>query len=114
MLQSKLQEVSAKKDALKARAASAKSTKEVNEMLYAEVNAILGSLTDSSSAYAAFQRMEEKVIAMEAESEAVGLIGASGKTDGLEAKFAALELTDADAELVRHAFAWIPTGGHDA
>lgn len=94
VLEQKLQEAKAKKDTLKARAASAKSTKEINEML--------GSLSNSSNAYTAFEKMEEKVIAMEAESEAVGMLGgAAGNSDGLEAKFAMLEGTDTDAELVR-------------
>jgi len=92
VLEGKLQEAKAKKDTLKARAASAKTTKQVNEML--------GSLGDSSNAYVAFEKMEEKVISMEAESEAIGMLGSgTGSGDSLEAKFAMLEGTDTDAEL---------------
>mmetsp|Transcript_38875 Transcript_38875/g.110012 ORF Transcript_38875/g.110012 Transcript_38875/m.110012 type:complete len:321 (-) Transcript_38875:103-1065(-) len=92
LLEQKLQEAKAKKDTLKARAASAKSTKEVNELL--------SGLSDSSNSYAAFEKMEEKVIAMEAEGEAIGMLGpAGGSGDSLEAKFAMLEGTDTDAEL---------------
>ena len=94
VLESKLQEAKAKKDTLKARAASAKTSKQLNEML--------GSLGDSSNSYVAFEKMEEKVIAMEAESEAVGMLGSgNGSDNSLEAKFAMLEGTDTDAELVR-------------
>lgn len=91
VLEGKVQEAKAKKDTLKARAASAKTTKQVNEML--------GSLGDSSNAYVAFEKMEEKVIAMEAEGEAIGMLGSGGSGDSLEAKFAMLEGTDTDAEL---------------
>eukprot|EP00951_Prasinocladus_malaysianus_P011503 scaffold84934_cov56-Prasinocladus_malaysianus.AAC.2 len=81
VLESKLQEAKAKKDTLKARAASAKSTKEINDML--------GNLSDSSNSYVAFEKMEEKVVAMEAESEAAGMLNPS--KDDLESKFAMLE-----------------------
>lgn len=93
VLEQKLQEAKAKKDTLKARAASAKSTKEINELL--------GNLSDSSNAYAAFEKMEEKVIALEAESEAIGMLGSGSKSgDNLEARFAMLEGSDTDSELV--------------
>ena len=92
LLEGKLQEAKAKKDTLKARAASAKTSKQLNEMLE--------GLGDSSNSYVAFEKMEEKVIAMEAESEAIGMLGTTGSGDSLEAKFALLEGTDTDAELV--------------
>jgi len=87
VLEQKLLEAKSKKDTLKARAASAKTSKQIQEMV--------GSL-DTSSAVAAFDKMEEKVMAMEAESEAVGMLTGS---NGLEAKFAALEGGTVEDEL---------------
>jgi hypothetical protein len=55
-------EAKSKKDTLKARAASAKTSKQVQEML--------GSL-NTSNAVVAFEKMEEKVMAMEAEADSV-------------------------------------------
>jgi len=78
MLESKIQEAKSKKDTLKARAQSAKTSQKVTEML--------GSI-NTSSALAAFDKMEEKVMALEAESEAVGQLS----TDELSTKFAMLE-----------------------
>ena len=49
-------EAKSKKDTLRARAASAKTSKQIQEMV--------GSL-DSNTSVAAFERMEEKVMAME-------------------------------------------------
>ncbi len=54
-----------KKDTLKARAASAKTSKQVQEMI---------SGLNTSNAVVAFEKMEEKVVAMEAESEAVVML----------------------------------------
>lgn len=79
LLEVKMAEARSKKDTLKARAASAKMSKKASEML--------GSLSTTSS-LGAFERMEEKVIAMEAESDAVQQLSAP---DGLMDKFAALE-----------------------
>lgn len=87
VLEGKLAEAKSKKDTLKARAASAKTSKQVQEMM--------GSL-NTSNAVVAFDKMEEKVIAMEAESEAVGLLVAG---DGLENKFQALESGTVEDEL---------------
>eukprot|EP00803_Ostreobium_quekettii_P010092 evm.model.scf_310.9 EVM.evm.TU.scf_310.9 scf_310:62500-63345(+) len=86
-LESKLAESKSKKDTLKARAQSAKASKAVNEMV--------GSLSTSTSA-AAFDRMEERVLQMEAESEATQqlVIG-----DELEGKFVELEGGSVEDEL---------------
>eukprot|EP00245_Coleochaete_scutata_P002777 TRINITY_DN13879_c0_g1_i1.p1 TRINITY_DN13879_c0_g1~~TRINITY_DN13879_c0_g1_i1.p1 ORF type:complete len:391 (-),score=86.87 TRINITY_DN13879_c0_g1_i1:21-1193(-) len=78
MLESKISEAREKKNLLKARAQSAKTSKWVGEMV---------SSIDTSSALAAYERMEEKVLALEAEADAVNQIS----TDSLETKFAALE-----------------------
>lgn len=78
-LENKLTEAKSKKDTLKARAQSAKASKQVNEMV--------GSLS-TSNAVSAFEKMEEKVINMEAESEAIGQIAGS---DAIDEKFLALE-----------------------
>ncbi|KAI8466815.1 MAG: PspA/IM30 family-domain-containing protein [Monoraphidium minutum] len=87
VLEGKLAEAKSKKDTLKARAASAKTSKQVQEMV--------GSL-NTSSAVAAFEKMEEKVMAMEAQSEAVGQLVAG---DGLESRFKELESGTVDDEL---------------
>ena len=55
-------EAKSKKDTLKARAASAKTSKQIGEMV--------GNLS-TSNALAAFDRMEEKVMALEAEADSI-------------------------------------------
>lgn len=55
---------------------------------------MLGNI-NTSSAMAAFEKMEEKVMALEAESDAVSQLG----TDDLSAKFALLESSDVDSDL---------------
>ena len=85
-LEGKISEAKTKKDMLKARASAAKA----NEQLQSS----MGSLNTGSS-MAAFERMEEKVLMMEAKSEAAAeLAGAS-----LEAQFQDLESSDVDLEL---------------
>ena len=61
MLENKLSEAKSKQDTLKARAKSASTSKQINEMLQG---------LNTSSASSAFDRMEEKVMALEGESEA--------------------------------------------
>lgn len=61
MLENKLSEAKSKKDTLKARAKSASTSKQINEMLQG---------LNTSSASSAFDRMEEKVMALEGESDA--------------------------------------------
>ena len=86
-LESKISEAKTKKDMLKARASAAKA----NEQLQRSV----GTLS-TSSAMSAFDRMEEKVLQMEASGEAAAeLAGAD-----LESQFAQLESgSDVDYEL---------------
>jgi len=88
-LEGKLAEARSKKDTLKARAASAKTSKKVGE--------IVGSLS-TTSAFTAFERMEEKVLALESEAEAVAELTAP---DGLADKFLALEGGGVEDELVQ-------------
>jgi len=88
LLEQKLAEAKSKKDTLKARAQSAKTSKQVQEMV---------SGVGTSNSLAAFERMEEKVMRMEAESDAIGQI--SSGSSGLEAQFAALEAGNVDDEL---------------
>lgn len=78
LLESKIQEAKSKKDTLRARAQSAKTASKVSEMV--------GNI-DTSSALSAFDKMEEKVMAMESEAEAIGQLA----TDDLESKFVLLE-----------------------
>ncbi len=77
-LESKISEAKTKKDMLKARANAAKANKQLQD----SVNNI-----GTSSAMGAFERMEEKVMQVEAESEAAVSLGGTG----LEQQFAALE-----------------------
>ncbi|CAL1365832.1 unnamed protein product [Linum trigynum] len=86
LLESKIQEAKSKKDTLKARAQSARTATKVNEMV-GNVN--------TSSALSAFEKMEEKVMAMESEAEALGQL----TTDELDGKFLALETTSVDDDL---------------
>lgn len=86
-LEGKIAEAKTKKDMLKARASAAKA----NEQLQSTMGRM-----GTSSAMGAFERMEEKVLQIEARSQAAAeLAGAD-----LESQFAALESgTDVDAEL---------------
>ncbi|GBG45997.1 hypothetical protein CBR_g79424, partial [Chara braunii] len=86
LLETKIQEAKSRKDTLKARAQSAKTSQKVQQMV--------GSI-DTSSALAAFEKMEEKVLALESEAEAVAQIG----TDDLATKFALLEGDSVDDDL---------------
>lgn len=87
-LESKIQEAKTKKDLYIARARSAQASAQLEEML---------SRVGTGSAMKAFDRMEEKVLQLEAKSEALAELG----TDDLEKRFEALGQTDSiDAELV--------------
>lgn len=86
LLESKIQEAKSKKDTLKARAQSAKTATKVSEML-GNVN--------TSSALSAFEKMEEKVLAMESQADALGQL----TSDDLEGKFALLESSSVDDDL---------------
>ena len=88
-LEAKMAEAKSKKDTLKARAASAKTNKQVQELV---------SGMSNSSALSAFEKMEEKVMAMEAEGEAIGMLTAGSD---LEDKFKALEGSSVDDELAK-------------
>jgi phage shock protein A len=85
-LEGKISEARTKKDMLKARASAAKA----NEQLQSTVASM-----NTGSAMAAFERMEDKVLQMEARSQAAAeLAGAD-----LESQFARLESGDVDLEL---------------
>ncbi|GAU47205.1 hypothetical protein TSUD_89140 [Trifolium subterraneum] len=88
LLESKIQEARSKKDTLKARAQSAKTATKVSEML-GNVN--------TSSALSAFEKMEEKVMTMESQAEALGQL----TSDDLEGKFAMLEGSSVDDDLAQ-------------
>lgn len=77
-LESKISEAKTRKDMLIARARSAKATEQINQVI---------GRTDTSSAFAAFERMEEKVVTMESKAEAIAELA----TDSLDSQFAALE-----------------------
>ncbi len=85
-LEGKISEAKTKKDMLKARASAAKA----QEQLQGMVNNM-----GTNTAMAAFERMEDKVLQLEARSQAAAeLAGAD-----LESRFAALESGDVDLEL---------------
>lgn len=77
-LESKISEAKTKKDLYIARARSAKASQQLNDML---------GRVGTGSAMSAFERMEEKVLQLEAQSEAIAELGA----DDLEKRFASLE-----------------------
>jgi phage shock protein A len=87
MLESKLGEAKNKKETLKARAKSAATSKQIQEMVQG---------LNTSNAMVAFERMEQKVMALESEAESAMQL-ATG--DELENKFARLEGSDVDDEL---------------
>jgi phage shock protein A len=77
-LESKISEAKTKKDMLRARANAAKAQKQLQQTI---------SGIDTSSAMGAFERMEDKVMQLEAESQSAQELGGMG----LESQFAALE-----------------------
>lgn len=86
-LESKISEAKTKKDMYIARARSAEASLRLQEML--------GEVGDTSS-LKAFEKMEDKLLELEAKQEAIAISG----TDELEDKFASLsEGDDVDAEL---------------
>ena len=86
-LESKISEAKTKKDMYIARARSAEASLRLQEML--------GEVGDTSS-LKAFEKMEDKLVELEAKQEAIAISG----TDELEDKFASLsEGDDVDAEL---------------
>lgn len=87
-LESKISEAKTKKDMLKARASAAKAQE--------QLQSTVGRL-GTSSAMAAFERMEEKVLMQEARAQAAGELTGSD----LESQFAQLEAgSDVDDELL--------------
>ena len=86
-LEHKISEAKVKKNMYIARARSAQASEKLNEML--------GSV-NTNNALSAFERMEEKVMQLEAKSEAIAELG----SDNLEKQFASLEGgNDIEAEL---------------
>ena len=86
-LESKIGEAKTKKDMYIARARSAQASARLNEML--------GGVNTSGS-LSAFERMEEKVLQLEAQTSAIAELG----TDDLQKKFSSLESSnDIDTEM---------------
>lgn len=87
-LESKLSEAKTKKDMYIARARSAKASQQLNEML---------NRVGTNRALDAFERMEEKVMQLEAQAEATAELNSG---DDVEKQFRALESgNDVDSEL---------------
>jgi len=78
-LEGKLSEARTKKDMYIARARSAKASQQLNEML---------DRVGTHNAMAAFERMEQRVLQLEAQSEAIAELGSG---DAIEKQFKALE-----------------------
>ena len=87
-LELKIAGVKTKKDMYIARARSAQASVKLQE--------ILGGVSTTSS-LSAFERMEEKVLQLEALGEAIAV----SSTDDLEKKFTSLESDDVDSELAQ-------------
>ncbi|MBD2359939.1 PspA/IM30 family protein [Anabaena minutissima FACHB-250] len=86
-LELKISEAKTKKDMYIARARAAEASYKLQDML---------SEASATSSLGAFERMEEKVLQIEAQSEAIAQLGG----DDLEKRFASLEATkDVDSEL---------------
>jgi PspA/IM30 family len=73
MLEQKLAEAKSKKDTLKARAKSAAASKQITEMIQG---------LNTSNALTAFEKMEEKVMSLEAESESTLQVGLPSSGSG--------------------------------
>ncbi|MBW4468171.1 MAG: PspA/IM30 family protein [Pegethrix bostrychoides GSE-TBD4-15B] len=87
LLEGKISDAKTKKDMYIARARSAKASQRLNEML--------GNV-GTQDAMAAFERMEEKVLQLESQAEAVAELNAG---DSIEKQFKSLESSSVDAEL---------------
>lgn len=85
-LEGKLAEAKTRKDLFIARARAAKASQQLNEML---------GRTSTSNALSAFERMEERVNELEAQSEAVAELA---EGDDVEKQFAALEGSSSDVD----------------
>lgn len=81
-LEARITEAKSTKEQLVARARTAKTTTKVNDML--------SNVGDGKSSMAAFDRMAEKVDALEAEAEVTGQLAGTAETS-VEQKFKALE-----------------------
>lgn len=86
-LESKLSDARTKKDMYIARARSAKASEKLNEMM---------GRIGTGSALSAFEKMEEKVLQMEARSEAIAELNSG---DAIERQFKELESGGVDDEL---------------
>lgn len=100
-LESKISEAKTKKDLYIARARSAKASQQLNDML---------GRVGTGSAMSAFERMEEKVLQLEAQSEAIAELGA----DDLEKRFAHLESGDSVDDELAAMKAQLLTGSDNA
>jgi phage shock protein A len=86
-LESQLSDARTKKDMYIARARSAKASEKLNEMM---------GRIGTGNALSAFEKMEEKVLQMEARSEAIAELNSG---DAIEQQFKALESGGVDEEL---------------
>lgn len=90
-LQQKIEEAQRKKNLLIARAKRAEAQK--------RIQSTIGSMADNS-AFAAFDKMASKVDRIEAEVDAMAELEDMTKNDDIESQFAALESSDASADIL--------------
>eukprot|EP00339_Tiarina_fusa_P022872 CAMPEP_0117085846 /NCGR_PEP_ID=MMETSP0472-20121206/60307_1 /TAXON_ID=693140 ORGANISM="Tiarina fusus, Strain LIS" /NCGR_SAMPLE_ID=MMETSP0472 /ASSEMBLY_ACC=CAM_ASM_000603 /LENGTH=351 /DNA_ID=CAMNT_0004815185 /DNA_START=94 /DNA_END=1152 /DNA_ORIENTATION=- len=118
-LEGKILDAQARKSQLAARAKTAKSTAQVNDMLSGLTSSLTGGSGSGSTSMDAFRRMEDKVVALETQAEisaemlsnallAPSADGSKSKSD-IEMEFRALEASDSvDRELQKLKKAMLP------
>lgn len=101
LIEQKVQDAKAKKSTLQARAATARSSKQIQELV--------SGIDTGKSALGAFDKMEQKVLSMEAENEAVAQLKAPEAS--MEDKFKQLEAgSSVDDELAAMKRNLLPEG----
>jgi phage shock protein A len=91
-LQNKIEEAQRKKNLLIARAKRAEAQQKIQKTI--------SSVAGNKSAFEAFDRMAQKVDQLEAEADAAKELEDFSKDTNLEKRFAALEKSDASADLM--------------
>jgi phage shock protein A len=91
-LQNKIEEAQRKKNLLVARAKRAEAQQKIQNTI--------SNVTGNKSAFEAFDRMAQKVDQLEAEADAAKELEDFSKDTNLEKRFAALEKSDASADLM--------------
>jgi phage shock protein A len=101
-IEAKISEAQAQKDELIARARTAQTTSKVNDML---------NNVGTSSGLAAFEKMREKVEALEAQSEVSAKMALKGSSPSIESKFRELEASTSIDEQLKMMKQQLPQAG---